>query len=88
MSDCLVGKVVVSVMGHDEGKRFLVIREEDAFVYLSDGKSRTMKSPKKKKKKHVEMCEEHISEQMVEKLQSGAVVYDHEVIHALRNANK
>lgn len=88
MSDCLVGKVVVSIMGHDAGKRFLIIKEEDVFVYLCDGKNRTIESPKKKKKKHVEICEERISDELVKKLQEGAVVYNHDVIYALRNANK
>lgn len=88
MSDCLVGKVVLSGKGHDAGKRFLVIREDDTYVYLCDGRTRRIENPKKKKKKHVEICEERILGEVVEKLQAGAVVYDHEVIHALRNANK
>ena len=45
--------VVLAVAGRDKGKHFVVTAQEDNFVYLCDGKSRKVGSPKKKKIKHV-----------------------------------
>lgn len=48
------GTLVKSVAGHDKGGCFFIIREEDEYIYLVDGKYRCLENPKKKKKKHVE----------------------------------
>ena len=42
------GMLVRSKAGHDAGT-------EDAYVYLADGRLRTLQKPKKKKKKHVQI---------------------------------
>lgn len=54
-SDTWAGLLARSKQGHDKGELFLVIREEDPYVFLADGKSRTLEKPKKKKKKHVQI---------------------------------
>ena len=74
--------------GHDAGKRFLVVSEDEVFVYLSDGKVRTLSEPKRKKRKHVTVCNLMVSEVLVDKLRKNTKVYDHEIIHALKSANK
>ncbi|MBQ7601320.1 MAG: KOW domain-containing RNA-binding protein [Lachnospiraceae bacterium] len=51
----LTGRTVRSLKGHDSGKLYVVLRTEDAFVFLSDGKSRPREGPKKKNRKHVEV---------------------------------
>lgn len=47
------GDVVRSVAGHDKDQFFLVTREEGDFLWLADGKSRKIETPKKKRRKHV-----------------------------------
>lgn len=42
-----------SAAGHDRGDLFLILREEGDFVWLVDGKSRKLETPKKKRRKHV-----------------------------------
>ena len=49
------GFLARSKQGHDKGELFLIIKEEDPYVFLADGKSRTLEKPKKKKKKHVQI---------------------------------
>lgn len=49
-----VSDIVRSVNGRDRGRCFLVIAAEEPFVYLSDGRTRRVEKPKKKKCKHVE----------------------------------
>ena len=49
-----VGQVVFSKSGRDKGKPFVVISTQDEYLYLVDGKLRTLNNPKKKKVKHVQ----------------------------------
>lgn len=55
-----VGMLARSKAGHDKGHVYVIIKEEEAYVYLADGSIRTIERPKKKKRKHVQMiCEKH-----------------------------
>ena len=48
------GDVVTSLMGHDIGRKYLVISEIDEnFVLVCDGKYRKLENPKQKRKKHL-----------------------------------
>lgn len=49
-----VGNLAQSIAGHDQGKIFLIIKEETDYVYLVDGVTRTIENPKKKNKKHIQ----------------------------------
>lgn len=44
-----------SLAGHDKGKLYVVIAQEEDGVWLADGKIRTLERPKRKKRKHVQM---------------------------------
>ncbi len=48
-----VGELVQSLSGHDAGDFFLVIRKEDGFVWLCDGKNRKAACCKRKNQKHI-----------------------------------
>lgn len=48
------GALVKSLAGHDKNSFFFILKEEGEYVYLVDGKIRTLDRPKKKKRKHVE----------------------------------
>ena len=47
-----VSDIVLSLSGRDKGKRLLVVREDDTYLYLADGKGRRVENPKRKKRKH------------------------------------
>ena len=49
-----VSDVVVSTAGRDTGKWFYVIAEEQNFLFLANGKDRTLDKPKRKKLRHVQ----------------------------------
>lgn len=51
--DICKGMLVYSRAGRDKGKPFIVLKTENDFVYLSDGKVRHVENPKKKKIKHI-----------------------------------
>lgn len=54
------GMLARSIAGHDKGHVYVINQTDDAYVYLIDGKIRTMDHPKKKKKIHVQpICRQY-----------------------------
>ena len=49
-----ISDVVVSTAGHDQGEIFYVISTDDRYLYLANGKDRTLDKLKRKKRKHVQ----------------------------------
>ena len=49
------GMLAISKAGHDTGKVYVIIGVDEAYVYLADGRIRTLAHLKRKKKKHVQM---------------------------------
>lgn len=58
----MTGMLAVSRAGHDKADIYVIIAEEDEYVYLADGGNRTVDRPKKKNKKHI---------QTIKKVQTG-----------------
>jgi ribosomal protein L14E/L6E/L27E len=50
----VTGQIVFTKCGRDKGKAFIVISIHEDYLYLVDGKVRTLCKPKKKKAKHVQ----------------------------------
>lgn len=48
-----VGMVVKSAAGRDSGGWYAVVKEENGFVYIADGKTHKLSSPKKKNPLHL-----------------------------------
>lgn len=53
-ADIGISDVVVSVAGRDEGQWFYVIAQDQTYLYLADGKGRSLEKPKRKKRRHVQ----------------------------------
>ncbi|WP_432649279.1 KOW domain-containing RNA-binding protein [Huintestinicola sp.] len=53
--ESLSGRIVRSCAGRDKGNFLVVIRADECFVYVADGKERKLASPKKKSLKHVKL---------------------------------
>jgi ribosomal protein L14E/L6E/L27E len=52
--DLEVGQLVKSLSGRDKGKIYLVTGIKDNRVLLADGRTRTLKKPKQKSRKHLQ----------------------------------
>ena len=76
------GDVVRSAAGHDKDQFFLVLREEGDFLWLVDGKSRRLETPKRKRRKHVASAGVW-THPVTGRLKEGAPVLDSEVRKAL-----
>ncbi|MDO4489526.1 MAG: RNA-binding protein [Lachnospiraceae bacterium] len=59
------GMFARSLAGHDKGQLYVVWEYDETYVYLTDGRIRTLDRLKKKKRKHVQVSREiaQISEQ-------------------------
>lgn len=63
----MTGMLAISKAGHDKRNVYVIIEEDDEYVYLADGKNRTVSRPKKKNKKHIQI----IKKMRMEKPQDG-----------------
>ena len=70
--------VVVSTQGRDRGQIFYVIEEDSIYLYLANGKDRTLEKPKRKKRKHVAKVLRSET-RVAEKINSGNKVLNSEL---------
>lgn len=77
------GSLVQSIAGRDKGSYFFILKEEDEYIYLVDGKYRCLDCPKKKKKKHVKALawEKH---SLGDKIRAEQKVTDEEIKYFIR----
>ena len=76
--DIKISDVVVSTAGRDQGEWFYVIAEEPIYLYLANGKDRTLDRPKRKKRKHVQKVLRSET-RVAEKIRSGDKVLNGEL---------
>lgn len=55
------GCVVRSISGRDAQRFYLVLRVEDGFCYIADGKIRPLERPKRKNQKHLRKTNTQVS---------------------------
>lgn len=80
----MIGMFAISKAGHDKGKMYLVVGEDETTVELSDGRIRTLDNPKKKKKKHVQIVKKDLDPVLMHKLLREETIYNEEIKHAIR----
>lgn len=81
----MVGKMAKVKAGHDKDKIYIIVRDDDKFVYLADGKLKTLQNPKKKSKKHIQPILHKIDETLALKLQTNDKVIDEEIKKAVKD---
>jgi len=78
-----IGMFARSLAGHDKNKLYLIIQAEDEYVYLVDGKIRTLDRPKKKKRKHIQI-DYQVLEFVKQKIESGQMLRDEDIKRAIK----
>ena len=79
MQDDCLGRVVTSTAGRDTGRSYLIVGIfDDNHVLLSDGETRKLATPKKKKLKHLRV-ENDFSDVIHDKLVDGKKIFDPEI---------
>lgn len=71
-----IGNVVEALAGKEKGQLFVIVKLDDKYAYLSDGKRLRKDKPKKKSLKHIKLvCQEALSE--------GSVMDNNQRVNAL-----
>ena len=78
IQDISISDVVLSTAGRDQGQLFYCVATDDQFVWLADGKGRTLDKPKRKKRKHVQKVLRSET-RVAEKLRNGDKVLNSEL---------
>ena len=81
------GMLAISKAGHDKDSWYVVLKIEDKYAYLANGKTKQMENPKKKKLMHIQPVNV-IPELLQEKLENGGQWTNEEIKRALKLAQK
>ena len=81
------GMLARSKAWHDTGKRFVVMQAEEVFVYLADGRCRTLDKQKKKRRKHIQIIY-RIPALLQEKMEKGEELRDEDIRKAIKDYEK
>lgn len=76
-----MNQLAVSLAGHDKGRIYAIVSEEEGEVLLADGKAKTIDRPKRKNQKHIRRIG-NLPKEMKEEL--GKVAQDCDLIYVLR----
>ena len=66
------GLFAISKAGHDKGNIYVIVREDNEYVYVADGVSKTLEKPKKKNKKHIQIIKKKAIEIITDEQQVKA----------------
>ena len=84
MRDFKTGMLAVSKAGHDKGRLYVVIKADQKYVYLADGKNRSVSQPKKKKQKHIQI-NYHIPMVLAKALETEQELKDEQIKKAIKD---
>ena len=78
LPEFMIADVVIPTAGRDAGKLFYVVASDETFLYLANGKDRSLEKPKRKKRKHASKVLRSET-RVADKLRSGDKVLDSEL---------
>ena len=78
LPDFMIADVVVSLAGHDKGNCYYVVNADETYLYLANGKDRSLEQPKRKKRKHANKVLRSET-RVAEKIRSGDKVLNSEL---------
>ena len=84
MRDFKTGMLAVSKAGHDKGRLYVVIKADQEYVYLADGKHRSVCPPKKKNRKPIQI-NYHIPMVLAKALETEQELKDEQIKKAIKD---
>lgn len=79
----MTGMFASSKAGHDKDTIYIIVKEEPEYVYLADGRYKTIDNPKKKNKRHIQIIKKKSDDILREKLINKQPVYNEEIRKAI-----
>ncbi|MDO4333766.1 MAG: KOW domain-containing RNA-binding protein [Eubacteriales bacterium] len=80
----MIGQLAISRAGHDKDVLYLIVREDEKYVYLADGILKTYAAPKKKNKKHIQPIHSGLSEKEMENLAANPADADTKIKRCIK----
>lgn len=68
------GLFAISKAGHDKGSMYVVVREEENYYFVADGKNKLLENPKKKNKKHIQLINKKAIEAIADEMHGNTKV--------------
>ena len=84
----MTGFLASSKAGHDKNKIYVIVKEDTEYVWLADGKIKTVEKPKKKRKKHIQVIKYSNNAEIKNALSEGKKVSDLELVMVLKAYKK
>lgn len=83
MREFEVGMMAKSLSGHDKDSLYIIMDIKDDFVFLVDGRIRTLEKKKKKRKKHIQIIYEK-PQIIVEKLENNETIQNEDIKRSIK----
>lgn len=80
----MTGLFCRSLAGHDKNKIYIIIEEDDEYVYLSDGNLRPKDNLKKKRRKHIQIIKKNIDTSLQLQIQNKSEYNNEEIKRAIK----
>lgn len=80
----MTGMFARSKAGHDKNKTYVILKEEDGYVFLADGIGKTIDHPKKKKLKHIQLIIHDFDEELMNRIKQKQLIQNEEIKRAIR----
>lgn len=79
------GMMAWSLAGHDRGKLYVIVRADEEYVWLCDGRIRPLENPKKKRWKHIQ-----VMKRIPEELEAAdwESIKDEEIKHSIKTVEQ
>lgn len=82
-----IGDIITSVSGRDKDRHYIVMKAEDKFVWICNGKLHKTDKPKKKNIKHITLIKS-ANEAMADRLRKGDLVTNKEIRKSISETMK
>ena len=79
-----IGTFARSKAGHDSDQIYVIINCDSEYVYLSDGRLKTVDNPKKKRYKHIQVIN-YINPIINKKLMENNLLMNEDIKSAIKN---
>lgn len=76
-------KFAVSKAGHDKNQLYIILEAADDYVYVVDGRLKTLEKPKRKNIRHIQIIND-IDEELVRKKRNNEIISNEDIKKAIK----
>lgn len=80
----MIGNFACSKAGHDKSRIYVITAHNDRYVWLSDGKYRTLANPKRKCIRHIQIISRTVDKELLERFINKETIFDEQVKYAIK----